>query len=330
MICIDGSYGEGGGQIVRTAITLSAVTGKATSITNIRKGRSKPGLSAQHVKAIDTAALLCNAKTEDVDIGSTDIMFFPQEVRGGCYTIDIGTAGSIALLLQCIMPIAIYSDKIIQLKIIGGTDVSWAPSIDYLNKVTLKALSKMGYKANVSIERRGYYPRGQGVVNATIEPSTLKPYNFSEDSGTIFGISHSSNLPEHVVKTQANAAKGLLEKEGYKCSIRQNNDNVPSTGSGITLYSKMKGSFVPGKKGVRSEQIGTDAGAYLLEQLRSSSSVDTHLADQLIPYLGLSKGGSFTVKEITPHTMSNIWVTEKFLDIKFKTKKREKVMEISI
>lgn len=330
MIDIDGSYGEGGGQIVRNAIALSAVTGKATSIKNIRKDRPNPGLSAQHVKAIGTAALLCDAKVEGVKIGSTDIAFFPQEIRGGNYTIDIGTAGSIALLLQCIMPIASYSDTKVKLDIKGGTDVSWSPSIDYLNNVTLNALSKMGYRCNIDILKRGYYPRGGGSVNAMIEPSHLVPHELSEERGIIRGISHCSNLPDHVAQRQADKAKAVLEDAGHECSIETCRTDFQSTGSGITLYCGMKGSFVPGKRGITAEKVGGDAATFLLDELLTHSSVDIHLADQLIPYLGLAEGGSFTVKEISPHTRTNIWVTEKFLDIKFKTEKRKGIVEISI
>ncbi|SES98302.1 RNA 3'-terminal phosphate cyclase (ATP) [Methanococcoides vulcani] len=328
MIHIDGSYGEGGGQILRTSVALSAVTGEAVHITDIRSNRPKPGLSAQHVKAIETAALICGATVEGVSIGSTNITFSPQEVRGGYYTIDIGTAGSIALLLQCIMPAAAYSDTDIELNIIGGTDVSWAPSIDYLENVTLKALSKMGYRCEIDTRKRGYYPRGGGVVHATISPSEPEPHDFTEETGDILGISHCSNLPEHVAKRQADSAKDIIGKAGYDCHIITECAEYPSTGSGITLYCGMKGAYVPGKRGLPAEKVGSRAAAELLDELSNRSSVDVHLADQLIPYMGLAKGGSFTVREISSHTTTNIWVTEQFLDVKFKIQKKGNMMEI--
>ncbi|WP_135610220.1 RNA 3'-terminal phosphate cyclase [Methanococcoides sp. AM1] len=327
MIHIDGSYGEGGGQILRTSVALSAVTGKAVRITDIRSNRPKPGLSAQHVKAIETAAIICSATVEGNKIGSTTVTFSPQEVKGGYYNIDIGTAGSIGLLLQCIMPAAMYSD--IELNIIGGTDVSWAPSIDYLEKVTLKALSKMGYKCKIDTRKRGYYPRGGGVVHATISPSEPEPYEFTEETGNILGISHCSNLPEHVAKRQADSAKDIIGKAGYECYILTECAEYPSTGSGITLYCGMKGAYVPGKRGFPAEKVGAQAAAELLDEISSRSSVDVHLADQLIPYMGLAKGGSFTVREISSHTATNIWVTEQFLDVKFKIQKKDNMMEIS-
>lgn len=330
MIHIDGSYGEGGGQILRTSVALSAVTGEPVRITDIRSNRPNPGLSAQHVKAIETAALICDATVEGVGIGSTTVSFFPQEVKGGYYNIDIGTAGSIALLLQCIMPAAAYSDTDIELELIGGTDVSWAPSIDYLKNITLNALSKMGYTCKIDTRKRGYYPRGGGVVHAAISPSELEPHDFSEEGGTILGISHCSNLPEHVAERQADSAKDIIEKAGYDCQIITECAEYPSTGSGITLYCGMKGAYVPGKRGLPAEKVGGQAATELLDELSSRSSVDVHLADQLIPYMGLAKGGSFTVREISSHTATNIWVTEQFLDVKFRTLKKGNVMEISV
>ncbi|WP_440953069.1 RNA 3'-terminal phosphate cyclase [Methanococcoides sp. FTZ1] len=336
MIHIDGSYGEGGGQILRTSVALSAVTGEAVTINNIRSNRPKPGLSAQHVKAIETAALICDATVEGIGIGSTAITFSPQEMKGGCYNIDIGTAGSIALLLQCIMPAAAYSDSDIELRITGGTDVSWSPSIDYLNNVTLRALSKMGYRCNIDTRKRGYYPRGGGVVHATIYPSEMRSCDFSEEDmnseegGKVTGISHSSNLPEHVAQRQADSARDLIQKAGYECEIDTECSEYPSTGSGITLYCGMKGAYVPGKRGLPAEKVGSRVAAELLEELSSNSSVDVHLADQLIPYMGLTKGGSFTVREMSSHTATNIHVTEQFLDVKFRTEKKEEMMEISV
>ena len=335
MIHIDGSYGEGGGQILRTSVALSAVTGEAVTITDIRSNRPKPGLSAQHVKAIEMAALICDATVEGLGIGSTAITFSPQEMKGGYYNIDIGTAGSIALLLQCIMPAATYSETEIELSIIGGTDVSWSPSIDYLNNVTLRAISEMGYRCNIDTRKRGYYPRGGGVVHATISPSKLRACDFSEKvreekDRKVTGISHCSNLPEHVAQRQADSARDIIEKAGYECQIDTECAEYPSTGSGITLYSGMKGAYVPGKRGLPAEKVGSKAATELLGELSSNSSVDVHLADQLIPYMGLTKGGSFTVREVSSHTSTNISVTEQFLDVKFSIEKKEDMMEISV
>jgi RNA 3'-terminal phosphate cyclase (ATP) len=193
----------------------------------------------------------------------------------------------------------------------------------------------MGYRCNIETRKRGYYPRGGGVVHATISPSELKPYDFSEKSrkavdGKVIGISHCSNLPEHVAQRQADSARDIIEKAGYECHIDTECAEYPSTGSGITLYCGMKGAYVPGKRGLPAEKVGSRVATELLDELSRNSSVDVHLADQLIPYMGLAKGGSFTVREISSHTSTNIWVTEQFLDVKFRIEKKEELMEISV
>src|SRR3990170_4083771 len=189
---LDGSYGEGGGQILRTAVALSIVTGKSVEIDNIRKARPKPGLAAQHVKAVETAATLCDAKVTGCSLRSTHLSFSPGRIKKGIYGINIGTAGSITLLLQCLMPAAMHASGTTRLNIIGGTDVQWSPPIDYLRFVTLRALSVMGYDCEIRLIRRGYYPVGGGHVEAIIKPSILKKINFEKNvCEVVEGISHS-------------------------------------------------------------------------------------------------------------------------------------------
>ncbi|MBC2762112.1 MAG: RNA 3'-terminal phosphate cyclase, partial [ANME-2 cluster archaeon] len=173
MINIDGSYGEGGGQIIRTAVALSAVTGTDVTISNIRSNRPKSGLKAQHMSAIRTAADMTGARISGLKSGSTELTFSPGVstsggIPGGYYKIDIGTAGSITLLLQCLMPIALAAQEPVSLDITGGTDVAWSPPIDYMAHVLLPVLETMGLKCNIKLQRRGYYPRGGGRVAAII------------------------------------------------------------------------------------------------------------------------------------------------------------------
>jgi RNA 3'-terminal phosphate cyclase (ATP) len=208
---LDGSYCEGGGQILRTAVALSTITGKSVEIDNIRKARPKPGLAAQHVKAVGTAAELCNAEVTGCSLHSTFLSFSPGRIKDGIYGINIGTAGSISLLLQCLMPAAMHAPGTIRLNIIGGTDVSWSPSIDYLRFVTLEALSRMGYDCIIHLKQRGYYPAGGGHVEAIINPSILKKINFDENvCDCVEGISHSRGLPAHVSQRQACSAEKIL------------------------------------------------------------------------------------------------------------------------
>jgi RNA 3'-terminal phosphate cyclase (ATP) len=316
---LDGSYGEGGGQILRTAVALSAVTGKPVEIYNIRKMRPKPGLAAQHVKAIETVSSICDAEVEGCSLHSTYLSFKPAKIKGGTYDIDIGTAGSIALLLQCLMPAAIHAPSPVKLTITGGTDVAWSPTIDYLRYVTLGALSRMGYECELRLVRRGYYPRGGGCVEAIINPSTLRKTSFDKNQCNIVeGISHSSGLPAHVVQRQATSAEKILREEGYNTSIPLEIKDETSTGSGITLWCGAAGGSSLGKPGLRAEKVGSIAAVSILRELKPGAGVDIYLADQLIPYLALARGGSFTTRVLTPHAKTNIWVTEQFLDVKFK------------
>ena len=308
-------------------MSLSAVTGENVKVTNIRKNRPHPGLKAQHVKAIETTALLCNANAVGLSIGSTDITFSPLGLKGGRYNIDIGTAGSISLLLQCVMPVAACAPDDIELTITGGTDVAWSPPIDYLKHVTARALSKMGYECDIDLLTRGYYPKGGGRVRAHLRPSRLKGFDFTteslEDKRKIYGISHCANLPEHVAMRQADSAAALLEKSGLECEINTECVTCRSTGSGIGLWHGLLGASALGKRGLPAEKVGMNAAKDMIGELRFGACVDVHLADQLIPYMGLCKSdfGAYTVRELSQHTLTNIRVTEQFLDVKFDIKK---------
>lgn len=316
---LDGSYGEGGGQILRTAVALSAVTGEPVEIENIRKGRPKPGLSAQHVKAVEELARICGADVRGCRLHSTRLSFEPGKIKGGTFVVDIGTAGSISLFLQCLMPALMHAPGPIRIRITGGTDVQWSPSIDYMRFVTLGALKKMGYECELRVLQRGYYPRGGGCVEAIVNPSHLKNLSFEKNPCTLIeGISHSSGLPSHVAERQAASAEKLLHKNGYISSISTEVNNYPSTGSGITLWCGNAGGTALGRPGLKAEKVGENAADAILTELRSGAGVDEYLADQLIPYIALAGGGSFITRIISMHTKTNIWVTEQFLPVKFK------------
>jgi RNA 3'-terminal phosphate cyclase (ATP) len=314
VIEIDGSYGEGGGQIVRTAVALSAVTGRPVQIKKIRKGRPKPGLAPQHAQAISALARLCTAKISGIEPGSPEISFDPGEIKGGHYHIDIGTAGSITLLMQCLMPAALNADGPVFLDIRGGTDVSWSPTIDYFKNVFLRALACFGAKVSIEVRQRGYYPRGQGSVLLKLEPSNLRSSLLTAPkSREVVGISHCSNLPEHVAIRQAQSASNALKDAGYDVRVAQETLALPSTGSGITLWSGFKGASALGERGLPAETVGGRAAEEMISEMDSKADVDVRLADQLIPYIAMA-GGSFTVREISMHARTNIWTAGHFLD----------------
>ncbi len=332
MIEIDGSYGEGGGQIVRTSVALSAVTGKSVLIKRIRQGRPKPGLATQHAQAIKTLGQICNAETKGAEPGSSEVLFCPQEIRGGSRRVKIGTAGSVTLLMQCLLPALLHANERTSLHVQGGTDVQWSPTVDYFQNVFLPALSLFGAKASLQLLKRGYYPRGQGEVLLEVEPSLLKPAHISYEpfnpaQDRVRGISHCSNLPQHVAERQSASAIEDLQKAGYEAEVLQEISRLASTGSGITLWWEGKGASSLGERGLPAETVGVRAAEKMIQELASPAAVDAHLADQLIPYLALA-GGSYSVREISRHTKTNIWTAGLFLDAKFEIRAMEGISSI--
>lgn len=314
MIEIDGSFGEGGGQIVRTAVALSAVTGYHVRIRRIRDNRPKPGLSPQHATAIKALARVADGEVEGAKPGSSELIFRPKDLRGGDYDVDIGTAGSVTLLIQCLLPALVFADSPSTLTVRGGTDVRWSPTIDYLSQVALPAFAEFGVMARLSCRRRGYHPRGGGVAVLETVPGKLVRADLSlSESGSIEGVSHSSNLPEHVVRRQAEAAAVVLEGAGYDPDIRCEMVELPSTGSGITLWSGWKGGSALGERGLPAERVGALAAEEIKRALGSKAAVDLHLSDQLVPYLALA-GGSYTAPTASSHASTNIWTAKQFLE----------------
>jgi RNA 3'-terminal phosphate cyclase (ATP) len=328
MMEIDGSYGEGGGQIVRTAVALAAVTGTSIRVSKIRQGRPKPGLAPQHAQAILALAEICNAKTAGIEPGSSEIAFEPGRIKGGSYRVDIGTAGSITLLVQCLLPAMIRADGPITLKVTGGTDVRWSPTIDYFKRVFLPALSEFGAQVKVDSMRRGYYPRGGGLVILTVNPASLKPAHLKpKEAGIVEGVSHCSNLPEHVARRQTESATAALKEAGHIGLVAVEVLKETSTGSGITLWCGHKGGSALGERGIKAEDVGKAAAREIIVELSSPAAVDVHLADQLIPYLALV-GGSYTVRQISKHASTNIWTARQFLNTKLEVKEEAGVLRI--
>ena len=314
MIRIDGSYGEGGGQILRTAIALSCVTGKAVEVYNIRANRPKPGLAMQHLKGIEAAKLISEAEVEGLKLGSTRIVFKPKRLRGGNFKIDIGTAGSVTLILQTILLPLLASERDSMVEIKGGTDVKWSPPVDYVSNVTFKALRELGAEVDLELMARGYYPKGGGKVKVIIAPSKLKGRVFENSCDSIEGVSHCQNLPRNVAERQAKSAKKLLELEGYEVEIDVEVRKGISTGSGITLWCGYKGANSLGEKGKRAEKVGEECAIRMLEELKSDAVFDRHLADQVMPFSAVASGRTiYTTSEVTLHQKSNAYVINEFL-----------------
>jgi len=338
MIEIDGSIGEGGGAVLRTALALSALSCRPIHIYNIRAKRDRPGLQPQHLRGVEALAELSNAKVDGAGLGSTELTFEPRSLNGGKYRIDIGTAGSTTLILQIMMPAAAFARKPAEVEITGGTDNPRAPSVDFLKNVTLPTLRKMGYRGEVECVRRGHYPRGGGIVRARIEPiEKLQALKLAEpgDVINISGLAHCVRLPPGIATRMAHAATKVLVRGGYsKIHIRTESyppDQDPhlGPGAGITLWAETKngaviGSGSLGRPGKPAERVGREAAESLLSQLKTGCAVDRYLTDQLIPYLALAEGTSeITSSELTSHTLTNIALVERILGVKFEVQGRQ-------
>ena len=332
MLIIDGSFGEGGGQILRTSVAMAAITKTPVKITNIRRNRPNPGLSAQHLTAIKAVAALTGASVSGLTMRSTEVTYVPDEIKGGRYRMDIGTAGSISLLLQCLIPVALHAPETVVFEITGGTDVKWSPPIDYLRNVTLPALALAGCDVNIEVFQRGYYPRGGGRVRVTINPSLVSGVDFERnDSDTVYGCSHASRLPLHVATRQRDSAIARLHDHGYDAEITTEHEpsaSKGSTGSGIALWCGLMGGSALGERGKRAEVVGFEAADSIIRELDCGASVDIYLADQLIPYMAMAESGSFTTRELSLHTKTNIWVCERFTDVRFEIEPLDQIIRV--
>jgi RNA 3'-terminal phosphate cyclase (ATP) len=325
MIEIDGSLGEGGGQVLRTAIALSALLGKEVHVKNIRGKRPNPGLRAQHMTAIMAVAALSDAETRGLQIGSTDLYFIPRKKMSGSFKFDVGTAGSISLVLQALMPASAFSSGETKFEITGGTDVKWSPTIDYVRHVVLPNLSRLGYLAELKLIQRGHYPKGGGRVSMIVRPCKgLMPLRLMERPGVekVRGISHCVRLPAHVAQRQAAAAQDVLRRIGH-LDISVTLETYPAAtdphvapGSGIALFTDNQpgtvlGADSVGERGKPAEEVGRQAAIYLTEEIRSGTPVDRHMSDILIPYLAVADGSSeFRTSVITMHVITNARISE--------------------
>ncbi len=322
---IDGSIGYG--QVVRTAVALSALTLKPIRIFNIRKGRSRPGLRPQHLTGVQIAAEFCNAKVKGLSIGSTELEFIPDRLNVPSHKkIDIGTAGSIGLLLQTLTPICVFAGKDVELDIIGGTAGLGAPPIEYLQYVTFPIISKLGItRPEIEIIKHGFYPRGGGRVKIRFYPTNeLKAIKLTErgDVRSIYGISIVGKLPTHVAERQAKAAEEYFKQKGFDVDIKRQTVQTLSAGTSITLWAECEHSVLGadnlGKLRVPAETIGNRAANELLDSIKSRAALDKHMADQIIPFIALANGKSeIKVEKITDHCQINMKVVEKFLPVKF-------------
>ncbi|MBI2112853.1 RNA 3'-terminal phosphate cyclase [Candidatus Woesearchaeota archaeon] len=354
MIILDGSFGEGGGALVRTALALSTLTGQEFKITNIRSNRPSPGLKAQHLQAINALKQICQAQTNKIDLGSTELHFSPGKIKAGIYDIDIGTAGSISLLLQALILPCMFAPGKVTLNITGGTCGKWQAPVEYLQNVLLPYIKKFVERIELKIIKRGYFPVGGGKVKVEIWPQVN-----SEDPAVIslfcnslskYELEHPGKLEQirgivnvsadlqdkEVAERIKKAAEGSLKEFDVAKTIRVEYSNTPSTGGEIVLWGVFSregdvnhfiGSSTLVERGKNSETIGQEAGQELKKEILSGFAVDPYLADQIIPFLALQPGSMITTSTITEHCLTNVYVAEHFLPIGFKIGKNKIIVE---
>jgi len=338
---IDGSQKSGSGTILRLSVALAAILGEPLHIFNIREKRSQPGLRPQHLEAVLAAARLCDARVHGATLGSREIWFTPGEIRGGVVSSEIGTAGSIPMLLLTVLPICAYAKRHVRLRVTnGGTDVRNAPTANYLKHVLLPVLARMGLKARLTVQKYGYYPKGMGEILLEVDPcpnlSPIRLERFGELQ-YVKGISVCTFLADRkVAARQAVAAKAWLESAGLVSNIEIVNDmsNPLQKGSSLVLWAEtdsgaLLGGDAIGELGKPSEKVGREAADNLLKEISVKATVDSHLADMLVPYVALAQGNSVYLSGLaTEHLDTNIWLAEKILGAKFQVTKVENLYKI--
>lgn len=327
---VDGSYGEGGGQILRVASAFSVIFMRPIHVRNIRAGRTNPGLRPQHLASLLILQSLTSGKLVGGEVGSTEIYFQPSEISKEKLEWDLKTAGSITLVLQTLVPAVSLARKYLEIDLRGGTDVPWSPTSDYFANVVLQSFSRIGVNFELDILSRGYYPKGGGRVRARIYPcDNPKSITLTEDPVLegISIISRCGSLPEEVARRQADAAERQLLYRGLHVKEKiVNREHSISPGTSILVSCCNSTCFIGsdriGERGVRAETVGSQAATRFLDLAETKSTVDPNLSDMLSPILALADGESeFYVPEITGHLRTSVYVASLFRDFDFSFKK---------
>lgn len=328
MLTIDGAYGEGGGQILRTSLALATLLQQPICVENIRAGRKNPGMAAQHLTAVKAAAIICDAVLSGDKLGSTQLIFEPQSPPiPGLYEFDVadaregGSAGAATLVLQTLLLPLALADGPSTITVRGGTHVSWSPSFHYFQQVYTPMLAKLGLQIELDLLAWGWYPAGEGEIVAQIPGQARLDGCQWLDRGAlkqVTGIAVASSLPAHIAQRICNRAVNLLSEEDLPVSIEPKRVRSTSPGAGIFLTAEYEnvwaGFSALGKKGKPSEQVAQEAVDALLEFHRSEAAIDRHLVDQLILPMAVSgRPGAFSAQHLTQHTLTNVWVVEQFL-----------------
>ena len=326
---INGGHGEGGGQIIRSAITLSCITKQPIHLENIRKNRKNEGLKAQHLTAIRILQKISKADVIGAKIGSTELKFIPGNVENLELIEDVKTAGSISLILQVLIPVVSISQKKLSLIIKGGTDVLWSPSMDYTQHVLKEAYSRMGIEFSIEIIKRGYYPKGNGEVKLEVYPSKIKSLTLSKRETNNLKLKCTfSKISIDVIKEKIEMIKEKISKANFNVEIEIKEQEAIDSGASLLIYSIDKNSIigVDGLFNNKKQNFDLD-----FEKFNNSLGVDESLADMLVvpASLGINKT-VFQVKEITEHLETNLFVTSKITGCKYGIGKTSEGFEVII
>ncbi len=327
MIRIDGAYGEGGGQVLRTALSLAALTGQAFELEHIRARRPDPGLHAQHLTAVHAVGDVCAAELEGAQLGSRKLTFAPQSPpRPGHYRWDVGTAGATTLVLQAVLwPLAVAGGPS-SVEFVGGTHVAWSPPADYVRDVYLWTLEQAigGRFAELEVETWGWYPVGGGRLGAQIRGGTDIPALRVLERGALRRVSvlsAASNLPSHIVERQASRAESCLRKQGIVPHVETSEPSSPGKGTVVFIlaqYEHVRAGFTAyGRIRKPAEEVADEACRAFVRYQKRGQPVDQHLGDQLLLPMALANGTTeYAVSVVTQHLITNAWLISQFLEAK--------------
>jgi RNA 3'-phosphate cyclase len=336
---VDGSRGEGGGQILRTAVTFSAIRGQPVRVEKIRGGREVPGLKRQHVSVLQVLANVFGGELQGAQEGSSVVTFVPNKQRRHSLSLDMGTAASITLVLQAVVPAAALGRSRLDLNLVGGTDVPWSPTYDYFEEVVRPAYERIGIEFTITAHRRGYYPRGGGRVTASISPSAgLRPLDLTEKQmiKEVLLVSRCARLPRHVAERQLESATADLVRAGFGvASTELTEEQSDSPGSSLLAYhvspAKYVGADGIGAKGKRAEEVGRETASRFIAAARSDGCLDPNLADMVIPLLSLAPGTSrVAVPLVTPHLVSGLELASQFTGCRWSVEEGEGIETVTV
>ena len=336
---IDGSFGEGGGQTIRIATSFAVILGRPIRVTRVRAGRRVPGLRPQHATTLRILREICGGTLEGGEIGSTEFTFTPGRPESRSMKVDMGTAASITLALQAIVPAISLSGSTLDLELTGGTDVPWSPTCDYFSTVFAESMRRLGVVFTLEATRRGYYPNGGGRVSVHIEPCRkvlAVNLDVRREDPPISIMSRAAMLPQRVAEQQLSSAVSQLERSGLKpdvTSVRLEQSSSPGSSLVVSAVGDtcLMGADSIGARGKPAFRVGSEAGLAFARSYRTKTCVDPHLADMISPVLFLADSPSTVLtSEISGHLRSSLYVAKKFVPAEYSTEPTDGGWLISI